>query len=49
MIQGPHPSITSQQSALVESTMRAIAPSSIQMVTPTPHFNIVLDPADVDF
>ena len=47
--QGPHPSLTAQQEALVQPTMSAQAPISSPILALTPHFNVQLDPADMDF
>ena len=47
--QGPHPSSTAPQVAIVQSTMSSQALISSPIVAPSPPFNTHLDSADMDF
>ena len=47
--QGPHPLLTTQHGALVQSTMSAQTLNSRPIVSPTPPFNGHFDPAHMDF
>ena len=47
--QGSQPTLLTQQSTLVQSTMSAQAPITSSIVAPTVLFNTRLHPADMDF
>ena len=47
--QGPHPTLLTQQTTRVQSTMSAQRPISCSTVSAPLPFNVHLDPADLDF